>query len=123
LGTGWTLADADTTGEFDQQILLEENGISQDEAETAAAGWGGGSYALYMNGNDGLVIQTLSWDTPKDADEYLASLQKSYATQTKDGDLWSDQGRYSGIKRSGDQVTLVAGTVRKAVESALTAVK
>jgi hypothetical protein len=123
LGTGWTLADADTTGEFDQQVLLEENGISQTEAETAAAGWGGGSYALYMNGGDGLLIQTLSWDTPKDADEYEASLQKSYAGQTKDGDLWSDQGRFSGIKRSGDKVTLVVGTVRKTVESALAAVK
>ncbi|CAN0504938.1 unnamed protein product, partial [Phaeothamnion confervicola] len=42
LGDGWTVLDADTFGEFQTSILLNSsNDISDEEAQDAAAGWGG----------------------------------------------------------------------------------
>ncbi len=119
LGTGWTYQDGGTTGEFDLRVLLEENGVSN--AEDAAAGWGGGRYAFYQNGDAGLIIETTRWDTSKDADEFDTAMHQTLEKAQQNGDLWSDGSRFFALKRSGDIITYIASTDRTAIENALAA--
>ena len=55
-------------GEFDtKQLLLEGN--SRPLAAAAAAGWGGGGYALWSRGNRYGVTLRWTWDSARDASE------------------------------------------------------
>jgi len=80
LGAGWSIASEDTLGELVLRIWLEQV-VSTPDAAAAAAGWGGDRLALLRgpNGAVALAIRT-EWDTPADADAFLAA-----ATQTKTG--------------------------------------
>ncbi|MFL5731981.1 MAG: hypothetical protein ACJ78Q_02175 [Chloroflexia bacterium] len=121
LGTGWTHRYSDTMGEFDLGEILKDNGVEEPTAAAAAAGWGGGRYSLYQNGDKALVYLGTVWDTAKDATEYNDALQKSFSSMKKDGQLWADDKRFFGLKHSGKNLTLVSGTDRAAVERALAA--
>jgi hypothetical protein len=70
-----------TFGEFDTDQLLRL-GVDPVEAGNAAAGWGGGDYALW--GDDVLVVGW-TWDTPADAVEFDRALRK-YVGQVHPGD-------------------------------------
>ena len=120
LGAGWTMQDTNTLGEFDLDALLRTNNVTDPEA---AAGWGGARYALYQGNGGAVVLLTTRWDTAKDAGEFNTALTQSLSKATKDGAIWNDNGRFIGITHTGDQVTMVSGTERAAVERALAAVK
>lgn len=72
-GTGWSVAAQDTLGELVLRIWLEQV-LSTPEATAGAAGWGGDRLAL-LRGPNGAVAVALrtQWDTPADADEFLAA--------------------------------------------------
>lgn len=128
LGTGWTFKHGSTLGEFDLAEILKVNGTTApaDTAAVAAAaaGWGGARYDLYQNGSNALLFIDSRWDTAGDAREFHDALQGTFQKAKSEGDkLWSDGGRYFGLKYSGDRVTLVASTDRKALDAALNAVK
>jgi hypothetical protein len=120
LGAGWTMQDTNTLGEFDLDALLRTNNVNNP---AAAAGWGGARYALYQGNGGAVVLLATRWDTAKDADEFSAALTQSLSKAAKDGAVWNDNGRFLGITHMGDQVTMVSGTERAAVERALAAVK
>src|SRR5262249_21198230 len=46
LGQDWKRLETDVNGEFGYQMILNEF-INKDEAQVAAAGWGGDKYATY----------------------------------------------------------------------------
>lgn len=121
LGSGWKRIDGGTFGEFDIQVLLDENGARRPER--AAAGWDGGLYEFYQNGDQALLLFKTVWDNQKEADEYETALRETFRNSPTQGELWSDDGRYFGLKRVGEALTLVAATSREAVEKALGAVK
>ena len=122
LGTGWTYQDSGTLGEFDFTEILKENGAGAPA--DSADGWGGGKYDLYVNGNNALLFIDSRWDTASEAQEFYLAMQETFVTSKSEGDkLWSDDGRYFGLKYSGDRVTLIASTDRKALDNALAAVK
>ena len=122
LGTGWKQTDQGTIGEFDLKVLLEDNGVT--DAESAAAGWGGGKYALYQNGDAGLLIVDTRWDTGADAREFESALRRSFAGATPTGaGLWSLGGRYFGLKSAGDRVTLISSTDLTALQKSLGVVR
>jgi hypothetical protein len=80
LGTGWSVVAEDTLGEEILQIWLEQV-LSTPDAATAATGWGGDRLALLRGPNGALAIALRTvWDTPADADAFLAA-----AVQTKTG--------------------------------------
>ncbi len=121
LGNGWKQSEPDTIGEFDLRVLLRENGAQ--DADGAAAGWGGGSYALYGSPDDAgggtLIVVSTVWDTGADADEYLAALGQTFGVDDPTSHvIGDDQGRYSVVIRAGASVTLITGTDRDAVERA-----
>jgi hypothetical protein len=121
LGAGWTQSHTDTMGEFDLTEILKINGVADSTADTAAAGWGGGGYALYQNGNAALLILGTVWDTPKDATEFNDALQSSMGSLKKDGTLWTDGKRFFGTAHTTSGVTIVSGTDRGAVQRAIVA--
>ncbi len=87
LGEDWELVVRDTLGEFYLRSYLEM-GVPRDQAQTAAAGWGGDSYAL-LHGPEGGVFFVLShvWDTAQDAEEYYEAFGDLTARRT--GLEWS----------------------------------
>lgn len=70
---GWKLAARGTLGEFDTRELLRL-GVDLDTATAAAAGWGGGRYALWEKGAAHALVVRWRWDTPADALEFDAAL-------------------------------------------------
>ena len=65
LGEGWSELKRDAMGElFFQALLLGE--ADYEDAQTAAAGWGGDAYALLEGPSGDHAVASLSvWDTPE----------------------------------------------------------
>ena len=74
-GRGWRRAARGTIGEFDTAELIRTSD-SAVRAERAAAGWGGGRYALWRKGGESIVTLAWRWDTPRDAAEFAAALPR-----------------------------------------------
>ncbi|MDQ3929739.1 MAG: hypothetical protein M3328_11420 [Chloroflexota bacterium] len=117
LGADWTMVDWGTLGEFDLRVILDENGAF--DPDEAAAGWGGGSYALYQNsGRDlGLMYTAIEWDDDAEADEYFDALEETFGDATRAGDLYEQDGRFFSLTRSGKTVTLMSSNDQAALES------
>ncbi len=81
LGSGWTLVSSDSLGELMTYLMLaygtDTNAqIPLQEALTASAGWGGDHYLVYGSetGDQTVLAAEWSWDTDKDAAEFLSSM-------------------------------------------------
>ncbi len=101
LGEGWGDLDAMQVGEAWLAAMLH---LRLDDAtgDEAAAGWDGGVYRAWSDGEDVVVVLRTAWDTPEDADGFAAALRQ-----------WIDAGDLpaEGL-RDGDEITLVATTDR-----------
>ena len=97
LGPGWEDLDAMAIGEAWLQTAL---GLRLDgsEASTAAAGWDGGTYRAWSDGTATAVELSTVWDTPRDAEEFAASMNE-----------WIDQGDGSAqvLEPDGKSVTVL----------------
>jgi hypothetical protein len=82
-GPGWEKASSGTIGEFDTAELIRSSD-SQVRAERAAAGWGGGRYALWRKGGSSVLTLAWRWDTRRDAAEFASALPR-YIERTLDG--------------------------------------
>jgi hypothetical protein len=125
LGTGWTMPTNGTLGEFDLQEMLAQTSIGKAQADTAAAGWGGGVYNYYENSDKHLAVFNTVWDTKKDADEFETAMNDSFASYTKNGTTWTDPDgkRFFSIKRIGDAIAVGASTDQPSLEKAMLALK
>jgi hypothetical protein len=87
-------------GEFDtEQLLRAANGEAR--SRPAAAGWGGGGFAIWRRPAGGYrLVVRWAWDTPTDADEFEAALRRTAA------DLATRDGNATRVSRGGDEVTL-----------------
>jgi hypothetical protein len=72
LGADWRLVYEEVWGEFSTRYYLAQQ-IPQDEAETAAEGWGGDRYAVHYRESDGgfVLAWRIAWDTPADTEEFV----------------------------------------------------
>jgi hypothetical protein len=66
LGAGWQDLDVQQVGEAWLWLALDLRMDSGDAAQ-AAAGWDGGIYRAWSNGNEVAVVMSTVWDTPDDA--------------------------------------------------------
>jgi hypothetical protein len=96
-GAGWRDLDAMVVGELWLRVLLHLR-LTDDVAEAAAAGWGGGTYRGWRNGDDAAVIMSTVWDTPKDAQEFSDALQR-----------WVSRGSLPGLVLDADGTAVHAG--------------
>jgi len=71
MGSGWTPVESSTVGEAMLGIWLGAMGVSQPDAEVAAAGWGGDRLSVASGPNDewGMAWR-IEWDTTAQADEF-----------------------------------------------------
>lgn len=70
LGEGWEVLESEVMGEAFLQSLFWE-ALGGEEAQKAAAGWGGDSYLLLDTPADGDALASFSaWDTKEDAAEF-----------------------------------------------------
>jgi hypothetical protein len=75
LGPHWGDLDAMTIGEEWLRAMLALR-LDADLADDAAAGWDGGAYRAFTDGRDVAVVLRTAWDTPADAEVFLAALQR-----------------------------------------------
>jgi hypothetical protein len=68
-GEGWRDLDVMVVGELWLRVLLDTRTTTQ-EASAAAAGWDGGIYRAWTDGEDVAVILATTWDTAVEAAEF-----------------------------------------------------
>jgi hypothetical protein len=80
LGAGWSEAARDTLGEEVLSVWLRIGGVPVATATAAAAGWGGDRLVLFVGpgGASALAIES-AWDSPADANEFVAAATAAIA--------------------------------------------
>jgi hypothetical protein len=96
-GSGWSDLDAMVVGELWLKALLHLR-LEDQVAASAAAGWGGGTYRAWTDGDDVAVIMSTVWDTSKDAQEFSRELER-----------WMSRGSLPGLVMDADGTTVHAG--------------
>lgn len=74
-GEGWRDLDVMIVGELWLRVLLDTK-LTQSEATAAAAGWDGGIYRAWTDGEDVAVVLSTSWDTAVEAASFREALVK-----------------------------------------------
>jgi hypothetical protein len=96
-GPGWRDHDVMVVGEMWLKALLNLR-LDESVAETAAAGWDGGIYRAWSDGDDVAVILSTVWDTPADAAAFSGALGE-----------WMSQGSAPGLVLDADGTRVHAG--------------
>ena len=97
LGEGWKDLDVMTIGEEWLRIALGLR-LDASQASDAAAGWDGGTYRAWSNGDASAVVLSTVWDTPEDATEFADAMDAWIA----DGD-----GSATVLEPRGERVTVL----------------
>lgn len=115
LGGDWILFDQNVMGEWYTYLILSQSyheayRIPEDQAESAARGWGGDAYAFYLHENTDEVVFILDtvWDTTEDAEEFTIALI-DYANTRWDADSQQLSGLFSWRGREGSVVLVQEG--------------
>jgi hypothetical protein len=74
-GEGWRDLDVMMAGELWLRVLLD-TGTTTQEASAAAAGWDGGIYRAWTDGEEAAVILSTTWDTSIEAAEFRGALTR-----------------------------------------------
>ena len=111
LGEGWRELGEDTLGEFLLSSYLAMAGVegaSEEEAATAAAGWGGDRLAVWERDGGGLVMAwRLAWDSEQDATEFHDALRAALRAQSDaDWEPSADAGDAAELALPGRRVRL-----------------
>lgn len=81
LGDGWTEVDDTPIGQAFLRMMLEHHGIPLEQARTATEGWGGDRLVVAIGPDDAFAVAwRLAWDTPRDADEFVAAYNSAITT-------------------------------------------
>jgi hypothetical protein len=96
LGAGWIERFDRTAGEFFVRRVLEQY-LTRNEVTFAAGGWGGDRYKFYVQEQTGDVayLWKLTWDSPRDADQFFSAYEKwgaaRFAGRPDDSGCWHDE--------------------------------
>jgi hypothetical protein len=72
---GYRKAAEGEMGELGLRILFRQNLKSREQADAAAAGWGGDRFAVYEKEGGRLIVWIAEWDSEADAGEFRTALQ------------------------------------------------
>ncbi len=82
----WQLVGQDVLGEHLLRRHLSAGGLSAQQVDQAATGWGGGRYAHYRSADrENILVMRLAWDTPADESEFSAAYA-GYLGQSYEGE-------------------------------------
>lgn len=118
LGTGWEEIERNTLGEWYTYLMLAKPlstdwALQDDNALSAAEGWGGDQYLVYhqAENNEEVLISLTEWDSQPDADEYWQAftqyaLKRWGSTSQKNSTkmVWELESETVLISRQSDQV-------------------
>ncbi len=111
LGPEWREMDRDVLGEWFTLLTLKEL-LPEQQAETAAEGWGGDYYiALHEDSEgQGILVLATAWDTVRDAHEFYSAFrdygdvrfgERTLSSTTRT--IWESRGEWNSIEIIGDQ--------------------
>ena len=117
LGDEWRKLDSDTLGEWGTFLLLGygadlEAQLALGTAESAAAGWGGDNFQVYVREADEAPLMSALWlwDTNGDASAFSRAMQQHLdgrfrggEVATPSGECWSANAQYTCLFTSGRQ--------------------
>jgi hypothetical protein len=105
LGSGWKDLDVMEVGEAWLDIALKQR-LDADPSNTAAAGWDGGLYRAWSDGDDVAVVLETAWDSEQDAAEFADAIQE-----------WIDDGNGAAeIVSTGSRVRVLFGSSQGVVD-------
>jgi len=112
---GYELFEEGQWGEWNLELYLLD-GVDPGEAVVAATGWGGDEYRIYWNGTDVAFAYLFVGDTPRDAEEFAASLAGSVRERlavgsgftAPGGTTFTPAGDFALIARDNSTVLFVA---------------
>ena len=112
-GEDWRDVDVMEVGELWLKVWLGLR-LTDAEASAAAAGWDGGIYRSWTDGDDVAVVLATAWDTPEDAREFADALEEwaSSNEQVHVGDISVDGTRVNVAFASSEELLpVVSGTL------------
>ncbi len=128
LGEGWREVDRNTLGEIGLLAWLMDH-LDEATAAEGAAGWGGDSYTLWMDGQGHHVLAVkTAWDTAGEATQFY-QVFGDYVTRRSLGvpqltldeanrRIWEYEGRATFLARAGDGVLIVLAPDRATLDRA-----
>jgi hypothetical protein len=75
LGPGWKDLDVMEVGEAWLALALKQR-LDADPSNAAAAGWDGGLYRAWSDGDDVAVVLETAWDSEQDAAEFADAIEE-----------------------------------------------
>jgi hypothetical protein len=108
LGAGWTEVDDTPVGQAFIRMMLEYHGVPREQAVAASDGWGGDQVVVAAGPDNAFAVAwRLAWETPADADEFLAAYETAITsfdfpasvTQPQDGEVLVAHGSSAEILR------------------------
>jgi hypothetical protein len=106
LGEGFEDLDVQEVGEEWLQILLQLR-LDTEEAVEAAAGWDGGLYRAWSDGETVAVLMETAWDRPEDASRFADAMEEWLDRGDQDGFVEPLASRVT-VGFASDQATLEA---------------
>jgi hypothetical protein len=105
LGSGWTDLDVEEVGEMwlDQALRLQ---LSSSDADAASAGWDGGIYRAWSNGERVAVVLATTWDTEDDAAEFADAMQRWIDESGRTATVLPVEGKDVSVLFASDGATL-----------------
>jgi hypothetical protein len=73
-GDDWSEIDQDSMGEFVISLMFDDGELSDEQAELAAAGWGGDAYSVIANEDKLAILWNTVWDSEDDAEEFARAM-------------------------------------------------
>ena len=133
LGGNWEEVDRDVMGELGLRLFLQEH-AGPSIATLAAEGWGGDSYTLLRDGQQGpylLLIETV-WDDQEEADQFwsLFRVAMSHRLDCEEvvttlvgepnDNRWRGNDTTAFARQDGDRVLIVIGPNDQTIDAAVT---
>jgi hypothetical protein len=107
LGSGWSDLDVQQVGEEFLSIMLGLR-LDQTTADEAAAGWGGGIYRAWRNGEAVALVMSTVWDTTADGTQFADAIQQWVDAGSQQATVLPVQGNRVDVLFASDTQTLSA---------------
>jgi len=107
LGAGWEDLDVMEVGEVWLETAFKLR-LGDEESETGAAGWDGGLYRAWTDGDAVAVVLETAWDSEQDATEFADAMRVWLAEGDTVGEVVEPEGSIVRVLVTSDAVTLEA---------------
>jgi hypothetical protein len=133
LGSGWQMLSDNTIGEWYTYLFLAKGidpkgQLDDQNARTAAEGWGGDKYVVFYNEGtkQSVLVSRYKWDTEKDSGQFADSFRQSTTNLygnpvSNSGGLtaWQSDAGYTLFSEVGDETVWILAPDKATAEAIL----